>query len=215
MKSVDLRSLWAFVCSVHLCSSVRKNMSFFFCHYVILSKKVLLSRPVPLLFCLQDHPFCYLCPPVTLSSKLPCLLCHNVILSKIIHLSCPVPLLFCLQDHPFCYLCPPVTLSSKLPCLLCHNVILSKIIHLSCPVPLLFCLQDHPFCYSCPPVTLSSKLPCLPLSLCHSVFKTTPVSPRPPVILSSKTTLSGYLYYYIYPACDRLFCVVPLHRHQE
>ena len=26
-----------FVCSVHLCSSVRKNMSFFVCHYVILS----------------------------------------------------------------------------------------------------------------------------------------------------------------------------------
>ena len=27
----------AFVCSVHLCSSVRKNMSFFVCHYVIMS----------------------------------------------------------------------------------------------------------------------------------------------------------------------------------
>ena len=25
MKSVDLMSLWAFVCSVHLCSSVRKR----------------------------------------------------------------------------------------------------------------------------------------------------------------------------------------------
>ena len=111
-----------------------------------------------------------------------------------------VPLLLCLQNYPVS---------------LCHYVILSKKVHLSSPVPLLFCLQDHPFCYSCPPVTLSSKLPCLPLSLCHSVLKTTPVSPRPSVILSSKTTLSGYLYYYIYPACNRLFCVVPLHRHQE
>ena len=101
------------------------------------------------------------------------------------------------------------------PVSLCHYVILSKKMRLSRPVPLLFCLQNQPFCYSCPPVTLSSKLPCLPLSLCHYVLKTTSVSPRPPVILSSKTTLSDYLYYYIYPACDRLFCVVPLHRHQE
>ena len=70
-----------FVCSVHLCSSVRKNMSFSLCHYVILSKKPHLSPPVPLLFCLQNHHFCYSCPPVTLSSKLPCLplsLCHSV-----------------------------------------------------------------------------------------------------------------------------------------
>ena len=95
------------------------------CHYVILYKKVHLSPLVPLLFCLQNHTFCYSCPPVTLSSKLPCLLCHYVILSKIMHLSRPVLLLFCLQDHPFCYSCPPVTLSSKLPCLplsLCHSV---------------------------------------------------------------------------------------------
>ena len=134
--------LWTFVCSFLLCSSVRKNMSFFFCHYVIMS-----SKPYPVS--------------------------------------------------------------------LCHYVILSKKMHLSRPVPLLFCLQNQPFCYSCPPVTLSSKLPCLPLSLCHSVLKTTPVSSCPSVILSSKTTLSGYLYYYIYPACNRLFCVVPLHRHQE
>ena len=112
----------------------------------------------------------------------------------------PVLLLLCLQKYPVS---------------LCHYVILSSKPHLSRPVPLLFCLQDHPFCYSCPPVTLSSKIPCLPLSLCHSVFKTTPVSPRPSVILSSRNTLSGYLHYYIYPACDRLFCVVPLHRHQE
>ena len=145
----------------------------------------------------------------------PVSLCHYVIMSKKPHLSRPVPLLFCLQNHPFCYSCPPVTLSSKLPCLLCHYVIMSKKCICLPPVPLLFCLQNQPFCYSCPPVTLSSKLPCLPLSLCHYVLKTTPVSPCPSVILSSKTTSSGYLYYYIYPACDRLFCVVPLHRHQE
>ena len=119
--------------------SVRKNMSFSLCHYVILSKKPHLSRPVPLLFCLQNYPVS---------------LCHYVILSKKPHLSRAVPLLFCLQNYPVS---------------LCHYVILSKKMHLSPPVPLLFCLQDHPFCYSCPPVTLSSKLPYLPLSLCHSV----------------------------------------------
>ena len=90
-------------------------MSFFFCHYVIMS-----SKPYPVS------------------------LCHYVILSKKTHLSRPVSLLFCLQDHPFCYSCPPVTLSSKLPCLLCHYVILSKKVHLSRPVPLLPCLQKLP-----------------------------------------------------------------------
>ena len=144
------------MCSVHLCSSVRKNMSFFFCHYVILSKKPPLSPPVPLLFCIQDHLLCYFC--LTL---LPCL-------------AYPV--------SP----CPSVILSSRPPLLL----LLSS-------------------CYSVFKITLS------PLSSCYSVLKNYPVSPCPPVILSSKTTLSGYLYYYIYPACDRLFCVVPLHRHQE
>ena len=65
--------------------------------------------------------------------------------------------------------------------------------HLSRPVPLLFCLQDHPFCYLCPPVILSLKLPCLPLSLCHSVWGSTPVSPHPPVILSSRPPLLLFL----------------------
>ena len=95
-------SLWNAVCSVHLCSlwekichslfvimsfcltkitsfssslysSVFKKTSVSLCHYVILSSKKHLSPSVPLLFCLQDHPFCLSCPHVTLSSKLPCL----------------------------------------------------------------------------------------------------------------------------------------------
>ena len=86
MISVDSMSLWGFVCSVFLCFSVRK-----ICHslFVIMSfclqKTSVSLRPsvilsyknhqflsVPLLFCLQDHPFCLSCPHVTLSSKLPC-----------------------------------------------------------------------------------------------------------------------------------------------
>ena len=102
MISVDLMSLWAFVCSVLLCFSVRKNMSFFICHYVILSYKNHQFLFVPLFFCLQ---------------KTSASLCHYVILSSKKHLSPSVPLLFCLQGHPFCLSCPHVTLSSKLPCL--------------------------------------------------------------------------------------------------
>ena len=96
------------------------------CHYVILSKKPHLSPPVPLLFCLQDHSFCYLCPPVTLSSKLPlspfvimsfCLkncICLAPSLWYSVFKTTPsvtsVPLLLCLQNYPVS---------------LCHYVILS------------------------------------------------------------------------------------------
>ena len=59
--------------SPSLCYSVFKKTSVSLCHYVILSSKKHLSPSVPLLFCLQDHPFCLSCPHVTLSSKLPCL----------------------------------------------------------------------------------------------------------------------------------------------
>ena len=59
--------------SSSLYSSVFKKTSVSLCHYVILSSKKHLSPSVPLLFCLQDHPFCLSCPHVTLSSKLPCL----------------------------------------------------------------------------------------------------------------------------------------------
>ena len=85
-------------------------MSFFICHYVILSYKNHQFLFVPLFFCLQ---------------KISVALCHYVILSSKKHLSPSVPLLFCLQDHPFCLSCPHVTLSSKLPCPslpLCHYV---------------------------------------------------------------------------------------------
>ena len=71
------------MCSVHLCISVRKKMSFFICHYVILSQKALLSLSVPLLFCLKNRLLCYSC--LTL---LPCLPYP---------VSLPVPLLFCLK----------------------------------------------------------------------------------------------------------------------
>ena len=77
-------------------------MSFFICHYVILSYKNHQFLSLTLLFCLQ---------------KTSASLCHYVILSSKKHLSPSVPLLFCLQDHPFCLSCPHVTLSSKLPCL--------------------------------------------------------------------------------------------------
>ena len=59
--------------SSSLYSSVFKKTSVSLCHYVILSSKKHLSPSVPLLLCLQDHPFCLSCPHVTLSSKLPCL----------------------------------------------------------------------------------------------------------------------------------------------
>ncbi len=126
-------------------------------------------------FCLKNHtlsPFVIMSFCLKKYICLPPSLCYSVF--KTTPSVTPVPLLLCLQNYPVS---------------LCHYVILSKKVHLSPPVPLLFCLQDQPFCYSCPPVTLSSKLPCLPFSLCHSVFKTTSVSPRPSVILSSRPTL--------------------------
>ena len=52
---------------------------------------------------------------------------------------------------------------------LCHYVILSKKSHLLPFVIMSFCLK---------------KQTCLPLSLCHSVLKEPPVSPRPSVTLS-------------------------------
>ena len=63
--------------SPSLCYSVFKKTSVSLCHYVILSSKKHLSPSVPLLFCLQDHPFCLSCPHVTLSSKKTSVyLCH-------------------------------------------------------------------------------------------------------------------------------------------
>ena len=101
MISVDSMSLWGFVCSVFLCFSVRKNMSFSLCHYVILSSKNI---------CFSSS-LCYSVFKKTSVSLRP-----SVILSYKNHQFLSVPLLFCLQDHPFCLSCPHVTLSSKLPC---------------------------------------------------------------------------------------------------
>ena len=134
MISVDLMSLWAFVCSVHLCKSVRKNMSFFICHYVILSYKNHQFLSVTLLFCLQKTSvsLCHYVimsskktsvsfrPSVILSSKNICLtlsLCHSVFKKNICLLPSlcysvfkttpsvsPVLMLLCLQNYPV-YLC--------------------------------------------------------------------------------------------------------------
>ena len=76
-------------------------MSFFICHYVILSYKNHQFLSLTLLFCLQ---------------KTSVSLCHYVILSSKKHLSLSVTLSFCLQKN-ICLSCPHVTLSSKLPCL--------------------------------------------------------------------------------------------------
>ena len=65
--------------------SVRKNMSFFICHYVILSYKNHQFLSVTLLFCLQKKS-ASLCHYVILSSKNICLspsLCHSVFEKKI------------------------------------------------------------------------------------------------------------------------------------
>ena len=83
--SVLLCSLWEKICHslfvimsfclkkyiclpLSLCHSVSKITPVFFCHYVILSKKIHLSPSVPLLFCLQNYPICY-----SRLTLLPCL----------------------------------------------------------------------------------------------------------------------------------------------
>ena len=59
--------------TLSLCYSVLQKSPVSLRPSVLLSSKKHLSLSVPLLFCLQDHPFCLSCPHVTLSSKLPCL----------------------------------------------------------------------------------------------------------------------------------------------
>ena len=87
-----------FECCVFCSSvfSVRKNMSFFICHYVILSKKTDLSSFVIMSFCLKR------------TTCLPPSLCYSVL--KTTPSVTPVLLLLCLKELP-CLLCPPVTLS--------------------------------------------------------------------------------------------------------
>ena len=103
-----------FECCVFCSSvfSVRKNMSFFICHYVILSQKTDLSSFVIMSFCLKrttclPPSSCYSVLKTT-PSVTPVLLCYPVSHT----LSPPVLMLLCLKNHPICYLC--LTL---LPCL--------------------------------------------------------------------------------------------------
>ena len=84
--------------------SVRKNMSFFICHYVILSYKNHQFLSLTLLFCLQ---------------KTSVSLCHYVILSSKKHLSLSVTLSFCLQKN----ICLPLSL--------CHSVFKKTSVSLS------------------------------------------------------------------------------------
>ena len=119
-------SLWNAVCSVLLCFSVRKNMSFSICHYVILSKKSHLSSFVIMSFCLKKHT-CLLLSLCHYVLKIkPFSFCHYVILSKKTHLSPFVIMSLCLKNHTclspsLCYsvlkTTPPVT-----PVLLCYPV---------------------------------------------------------------------------------------------
>ena len=90
--------------------SVRKNMSFLICHYVILSYKNHQFLSVTLLFCLQKN----ICLPLSLChyvfKKTSVSFRHSVILSSKKHPSPSVTLLFCLQKN------------IRLPLSLCHSV---------------------------------------------------------------------------------------------
>ena len=102
--------LCAFCSSVF---SVRKNMSFLICHYVILSYKNHQFLPVTLLFCLQKN----ICLPLSL--------CHSVFKKNIC-----LPLSLC---H---YVFKKTSVS------LCHYVIMSsKKTSVSLSVTMLFCLK--------------------------------------------------------------------------
>ena len=132
-------------------------MSFFICHYVILSYKNHQFLPVTLLFCLQKN--------ICLSLSL----CHYVFKKASVSLRHSV-----------------ILSSKKTSVSFRHSVILSSKKHLSPSVLMLFCLQKNiclppSLCYS-----VFQKNICLPLSLCHSVFKKTSVSLRHSVILSKK-----------------------------
>ena len=92
--------------------SVRKNMSFFICHYVILSSKKHLSLSVTLLFCLRKKH-----------------LSHFVIMSFCLqkkHLSPSVPLLFCLQKKHLSHFVIMSFCLQKTSASLCHYVIMSS-----------------------------------------------------------------------------------------
>ena len=105
--------------------SVRKNMSFFICHYVILSYKNHQFLSVPLFFCLQKNICLSLSLCHSVFKKASVSLRHSVILSSKKHLPPFVIMSFCLQKKHL----PPFVIMSfclqKNICLsfsLCHYV---------------------------------------------------------------------------------------------
>ena len=144
-------------------------MSFYICHYVILSYKNHQFLSLTLLFCLQKTSVS-LCHYVIMSSKKTSVslrhsvilsskktsvsLCHYVILSSKKHLFLFVIMSFCLQKN--------ICLSFSL----CHYVFKK---HLSHFVIMSFCLQKKHL----PPFVIMSfclqKNICLSFSLCHYV----------------------------------------------
>ena len=136
-------------------------MSFFLCHYVILSKKSHLSSFVIMSFCLKNHTCLLLSLCHSVLKNTPVFFCHYVILSKKTPLSPFVIMSLCLKKNTClppssCYsvfkTTPSVTpvllllCLKKLPCPLCPPVTLSSKITLSPPVPRLFCLKDVYVC---------------------------------------------------------------------
>jgi len=117
-------------------------MSFFFCHYVILSKKIHLSPPRS---------------PVILSSRplllLPLSSCYSVFKTT---LSPFVIMSFCLKKH--------ICLAPSL----CYSVF--KTTPSVTPVLLLLCLQNYPVSFVIMSFCLKKYI-CLAPSLCYPVFK--------------------------------------------
>ena len=170
-------SLWAFVKSVLLCSSVRNRMlPLYDTTHKQHAGEFFLSQSAQSSLSIFAHSF----EPTeglrhtevteAFQLRLAVTFCEigwlNVSVKPYVFCS---SVFFCEKKYVILLLSLCHSVLKEPPVSLCHYVILSKKPHLSPPVPLLFCLQDHPFCYLCPPVTLSSKLPCLPLSLCHYV----------------------------------------------
>ena len=166
-------------------------MSFFICHYVILSYKNHQFLPVTLLFCLQKN--------ICLSLSL----CHYVFKKTSVSLRHSVILSsknICLSLSLFHYvfkknICLPLSLChyvfKKASVSLRPSVILSSKKHLSPFVIMSLCLRKNicllpSLCYS-----VFKKKICLPLSLCHYVFKKTSVSLSVPLLFCLKTPQLG------------------------
>ena len=135
-------------------------MSFFFCHYVILSKIAHLSFFVIMSFCLKKH------------TCLPPSLCYSVF--KTTPFVTSVPLLLCLQNYPVSFVFMLLCLKelSCLPPSLCYSVF--KTTPSVTPVLLLLCPQNYPVSFVIMSFCLK-KCICLAPSPCYSVFKNYPV----------------------------------------